>query len=298
MAPGEGRRARGARRVHAPPPARVLRDVRRTRREHALRPAARVPGRAPDRGRPRGGRPRDRGDGALGRRGRRHRPGDPRGARARRGGRHARDASRPRPGGRAPSPARRRPGAPRSVTIRRALLSVYDKTGIAAFARELHGLGVELLASGGTARALADERIPVTPLESLTGFGELLGHRVVTLHPAVHAGILARRDVPADLAELEAHGIAPIDLVCVNLYPFERTVGRLDVSFEEAIEQIVVGGPAMLRAAAKNHDHVVPVCRPVDYEPVLEEFRTRAEVSPETRRALATRAFETTAAYD
>jgi phosphoribosylaminoimidazolecarboxamide formyltransferase/IMP cyclohydrolase len=184
------------------------------------------------------------------------------------------------------------------VTIHRALLSVYDKTGVAAFARELQQLGVEILASGGTARVLTDERIPVTPLEGLTGFAELLGHRVVTLHPAVHAGILARRDVPSDLAELAAHGIAPIDLVCVNLYPFERTVGRLDVSWEEAIEQIDIGGPTLLRAAAKNHAHVVPVCRPADYEPVLEEFRSRAEVSPETRRTLATRVFQTTAAYD
>jgi phosphoribosylaminoimidazolecarboxamide formyltransferase / IMP cyclohydrolase len=184
------------------------------------------------------------------------------------------------------------------VTIHRALISVYDKTGLAAFARELERLGVEILASGGTAKALADERIAVTPLERVTGFGELLGHRVVTLHPAIHAGILARRDVPADLAELAAHGVEPIDLVCVNLYPFERTVGRLDTTWEEAIEQIDVGGPAMLRAAAKNHAHVVPICRVADYEPVLDEFRVRAEVSPETRRALATRAFETTAAYD
>jgi phosphoribosylaminoimidazolecarboxamide formyltransferase/IMP cyclohydrolase len=184
------------------------------------------------------------------------------------------------------------------MTIRRALLSVYDKTGIAAFARELHGLGVELLASGGTAKALTDERIPVTPLEQVTGFSELLGHRVVTLHPAVHGGILAQRDVAADLAELDAHGIAPIDLVCVNLYPFEKTVGRLDVSWEEGIEQIDIGGPALLRAAAKNHAHVVPLCRPADYEPLLEEFRTRAEVSLETRRELAGRAFQTTAAYD
>ena len=184
------------------------------------------------------------------------------------------------------------------MTIRRALLSVYDKTGIAAFARELHGLGVELLASGGTAKALSDERIPVTLLESLTGFAELLGHRVVSLHPAVHGGILARRDVPADLAELSAHGIEPIDLVCVNLYPFEKTVGRLDVAWEDAIEQIDVGGPALLRAAAKNHAHVVALCRPVDYGPLLEEFRTRAEVSMETRRELAARAFQTTAAYD
>ena len=177
-------------------------------------------------------------------------------------------------------------------------MSAYDKTGIAAFARGLHGLGVELLASGGTARVLTEERIPVTPVEELTGFGELLGHRVVTLHPALHAGILARRDVPADLAELEAHGIGPIDLVCVNLYPFEKTVGRLDVSWEEVIEQIDVGGPALLRAAAKNHAHVVALCRPEDYGPLLEEFRARAEVSDETRRELAGRAFRTTAAYD
>jgi phosphoribosylaminoimidazolecarboxamide formyltransferase/IMP cyclohydrolase len=184
------------------------------------------------------------------------------------------------------------------VTIHRALLSVHDKTGIGPFARELHRLGVELLASSGTARALAEERIPVTPVEDVTGFGELLRHRVVTLHPAIHAGILARRDVPADVAELEAHGIAPIDLVCVNLYPFERTVGRLDVTWEQAIDQIDVGGPALLRAAAKNHAHVVPICRTEDYEAVLEEFRVNAEVSLETRRSLATRAFETTAAYD
>jgi phosphoribosylaminoimidazolecarboxamide formyltransferase/IMP cyclohydrolase len=184
------------------------------------------------------------------------------------------------------------------VTVRRALLSVYDKTGLAAFARELERLGIELLASGGTARALADERITVTPLESLTGFAELLGHRVVTLHPAVHAGILARRDVPADLAELKAHGLEPIDLVCVNLYPFEQTVGRLDVAWEDVIEQIDVGGPAMLRAAGKNHAHVVPLSRSADYETVLDELRARGEVSAETRRTLATRAFQRTASYD
>ena len=184
------------------------------------------------------------------------------------------------------------------MTIRRALLSVYDKTGLADFARGLSGLGVELLASSGTAKALADERIPVTPLEQLTGFGDLLGHRVVTLHPAVHGGILARRDVPGDMAELRAHGIEPIDLVCVNLYPFERTVGRLDVAWEDVIGQIDVGGPALLRAAAKNHAHVVPVCRPEDYELLVEELRVRAEVTSATRRRLAARAFQRTAAYD
>ncbi len=184
------------------------------------------------------------------------------------------------------------------MTIRRALFSVYDKTGLAAFARELSGLGVELLASSGSAKLLADERIPVTPLEQVTGFGDLLGHRVVTLHPAVHGGILARRDLPEDMAELRAHDIAPIDLVCVNLYPFERTVGRLDVAWEDAIEQIDVGGPALLRAAAKNHAHVVPVCRPEDYGSVLEELHAHGEVTSATRRRLAARAFQRTAAHD
>ena len=184
------------------------------------------------------------------------------------------------------------------MSIHRALLSVYDKTGLVPFARQLEELGVELIASGGTAQALAAEGIAVTPLEELTGFGELLGHRVVSLHPAVHGGILARRDVPDDLAELEAHGIAPIDLVCVNLYPFQRTIGRLDVDWEDAIEQIDIGGPTLLRAAAKNHAHVVPVCRPEDYEALVEEFRLSAEISSATRRTLAARAFQTTAALD
>jgi len=182
--------------------------------------------------------------------------------------------------------------------MKRALLSVYDKTGIAAFAEELRRLDFELLASGGTARLLADSGIDVTPVEELTGFAEMLGHRVVTLHPRVHGGILARRDVPADMADLEEHGIDPIDLVCVNLYPFEQTIARLDVGWEDAIEQIDVGGPAMLRAAAKNHAHVIPLCRTEDYGMVLDELRAGGDVSAETRRALAARAFATTAAYD
>jgi phosphoribosylaminoimidazolecarboxamide formyltransferase/IMP cyclohydrolase len=184
------------------------------------------------------------------------------------------------------------------MTVRRALLSTYDKTGVAAFAEGLQRLGVELLASGGTARFLIDAGLEVIPLEELTGFAEMLGHRVVTLHPAVHGGILARRDMPEDLADLERHGLEPIDLVCVNLYPFEQTIAGLDVSWEEAIEKIDVGGPAMLRAAAKNNADVVAVCRPVDYEPVLAELRETGEVSETTRRALAARAFSTTAAYD
>jgi len=182
--------------------------------------------------------------------------------------------------------------------MRRALLSVYDKSGIAAFAQELHRLDFELVASGGTAELLADDGIPVIALADLTGFAEMLGHRVVSLHPAVHGGILARRDVPEDVADLEHHEIAPIDLVCVNLYPFEQTVGRLDVEWDDAIEQIDIGGPALLRAAAKNHAHVIPVCRSDDYELVLQELRDDDDVSVETRRSLALTAFTRTASYD
>ena len=182
--------------------------------------------------------------------------------------------------------------------MKRALLSVFDKIGVAAFAQELCRLDFEIVASGGTARLLADDGIPVIPLEELTGFAEMLGHRVVTLHPAVHGGILARRDVEQDVADLEAHDIVPIDLVCVNLYPFEQTVARLDIDWGEAIEKIDVGGPALLRAAAKNHAHVIPVCRPDDYETVLAELRSNGDVTPATRRTLAARAFGTTAAYD
>jgi phosphoribosylaminoimidazolecarboxamide formyltransferase/IMP cyclohydrolase len=184
------------------------------------------------------------------------------------------------------------------MTVRRALLSTYDKRGLPEFADGLVSCGVELLASGGTARVVREAGLPVTPLEELTGFPEMLGHRVVTLHPAVHGGILARRDVPDDLADLERHGIAPIDLVCVNLYPFEETVSRPGVTWQEAVEQIDVGGPAMLRAAAKNHAHVVPVCRPDDYGTVLDELRVSGAITEETRRALALRAFAATAAYD
>jgi phosphoribosylaminoimidazolecarboxamide formyltransferase / IMP cyclohydrolase len=180
----------------------------------------------------------------------------------------------------------------------RALLSAYDKTGIAAFARGLADLGWDLVASGGTASHLEAEGLEVTRVEALTGFAEMLGHRVVTLHPAVHGGILARRGVAEDMADLDTHGIAPFDLVCVNLYPFEQTVAALDVTHAEAIEKIDVGGPAMLRGAAKNHADVLPLCRPEDYDIVLEELRRDGAVAAETRRQLAARAFATTAAYD
>ncbi|MFN8223210.1 MAG: bifunctional phosphoribosylaminoimidazolecarboxamide formyltransferase/IMP cyclohydrolase [Gaiellales bacterium] len=184
------------------------------------------------------------------------------------------------------------------MSVRRALLSAYDKTGVLAFAKALYELGVELVASGGTAELIAGDGLPVTTVADLTGMPELLGHRVVTLHPGVHGGILARRDVETDLADLEMHGIATIDLVYVNLYPFERTVSRLDVEWAEAIEQIDIGGPAMLRAAAKNHAFVVPLCRPDDFELVLLQLRAGGDVDLETRRALAARAFARTGSYD
>ena len=171
----------------------------------------------------------------------------------------------------------------------RALISVYDKSGVADFARGLADLGWEIVGSGGTAAHLEEHGIEVTSVESLTGFGELLGHRVVTLHPAVHGGILARRDLPSDLADLEAHGIEPFDLVCVNLYPFGE---------HETVEMIDVGGPSLLRGAAKNFEHVAPVSRPDQYADVLDEVRGDGAVSPETRRRLAAEAFATTAAYE
>jgi phosphoribosylaminoimidazolecarboxamide formyltransferase/IMP cyclohydrolase len=184
------------------------------------------------------------------------------------------------------------------VNVERALLSVYDKTGLVGFAKGLHDAGVELVASGGTARFLVDAGLPVTPVQELTGYPEMLGHRVVTLHPAVHGGILARRDVPGDMDELVAHGIGRIDLVCVGLYPFESAVAGLAVEESEAIELIDVGGPALLRAAAKNHAHVGVLCRAEDYDPVLEEIRSTGGLAAATRRRLAIRAFSTTAAYD
>jgi phosphoribosylaminoimidazolecarboxamide formyltransferase/IMP cyclohydrolase len=181
----------------------------------------------------------------------------------------------------------------------RALISVYDKTGLGSFARGLLELGFELVASGGTASALAAEELPVTPVEEVTAFPEVLAGRVKTLHPRIHAGILARRGVPDDLAQLDEHAIAPFDLVCVNLYPFEVVAEQPGADEEEILEMIDVGGPAMLRAAAKNHPHVVPVCRPEDYDLVLRELgEGDGATSAETRRRLAGIAFARTAAYD
>jgi phosphoribosylaminoimidazolecarboxamide formyltransferase / IMP cyclohydrolase len=182
--------------------------------------------------------------------------------------------------------------------IKRALISVYDKSGLDEFAQGLVDLGAEIVSSGGTSTYLEEMGIPVTRIEELTQFPELLGGRVKTLHPRIHAAILARRDEPDDLSALEEHEIQPLDLVCVNLYPFRETVAKHGVREEDAVEVIDIGGPAMLRAAAKNFAHVVPVSRGPQYERVLEELRNGGELSPETRRELAAEAFSVTAAYE
>ena len=180
----------------------------------------------------------------------------------------------------------------------RALLSVYDKSGLEEFARGLVQLDVELVASGGTATFLNKLAIHVTPVEELTEVPELLGGRVKTLHPRIHAAILGRRDREDDTAALAEHEIEPFDLVCVNLYPFQDVVSRRAVGEQDAVEMIDIGGPAMLRAAAKNFAHVAPVCRPEQYPDVLAELRAHQEHSLETRRQLAAETFAVTAAYE
>ncbi len=211
-----------------------------------------------------------------------------------------RPTSSPRGGGSDPLPAR--------AVRRRALLSVYDKTGLVGFARGLVDAGFDLVSSGGTARVIAEAGLPVTAVEDVTGFPEMLDGRVKTLHPAIHGGILARRDVPDHLPQIAAHGILPIDLVCVNLYPFQATVNRLaggvpglptaPEAFAEALENIDIGGPALIRAAAKNHEAVTVVTDPAQYDEILASLRAGADVSPEVRRRLALTAFRHTAFYD
>ena len=181
----------------------------------------------------------------------------------------------------------------------RALISVYDKAGLAPFARGLVDIGFELVASGGTASALEEAGLPVTRVEDVTGFPEVLGGRVKTMHPSIHAGILARRELEEDLAALAVHGIEPFDLVCVNLYPFERAAERPELDESGVIEMIDVGGPSLLRAAAKNFSSVIAVCRPQDYDDLLDELRAgRGAVSDELRRRLAATAFARTTTYD
>jgi len=183
--------------------------------------------------------------------------------------------------------------------IAQALISVSDKTGVVEFARALARLGVRLLSTGGTAKALADAGLPVTEIGDYTGFPEMLDGRVKTLHPKVHGGILARRDVPAHAAALEQHAIPPIDLVVVNLYPFRETVARPGCTLDDAIENIDIGGPTMVRAAAKNWQHVGIVVDPADYAALVAELEANGRaLTTATRFALARKAFSHTASYD
>jgi phosphoribosylaminoimidazolecarboxamide formyltransferase / IMP cyclohydrolase len=183
--------------------------------------------------------------------------------------------------------------------IKQALISVSDKTGVLDFARALADMGVRILSTGGTAKLLADNGIAVTEVADYTGFPEMLDGRVKTLHPKVHGGILARRDFPEHVAALEKHGIPTIDMVVVNLYPFQQTIAREHCSLEDAIENIDIGGPAMLRSSAKNHKDVTVICDPSDYAQVLSEMKVgNGEVSFETKFTLAKKVFAHTAQYD
>ncbi len=185
---------------------------------------------------------------------------------------------------------------PRRVT--RALLSVSDKTGLIEFATALAGHGIELVSTGGTAKALAQAGLKVIDVSELTGFPEMMDGRVKTLHPKVHGGLLAIRDNAEHKSAMTAHGIAPIDLLVVNLYPFEATVDK-GASEEDCIENIDIGGPAMIRAAAKNHDDVAVVVEATDYQPVLDELAAHGGATTRTlRRRLAAKAYARTAAYD
>jgi phosphoribosylaminoimidazolecarboxamide formyltransferase/IMP cyclohydrolase len=182
------------------------------------------------------------------------------------------------------------------VPIRRALLSVSDKTGLADLGRALHALGVELISTGGSAQALREAGVPVHEVGEVTGFPEIMDGRVKTLHPKIHGGLLGRREI--DDAVMHEHGIAPIDLLVVNLYPFAQTIAREDCSYEQAVENIDIGGPAMLRAAAKNHERVTVACDPADYADLIETLHRDGGSTPELRKRLAAAAFAHTARYD
>lgn len=182
--------------------------------------------------------------------------------------------------------------------VKRALISVSNKTGIVEFAKALSERGIEILSTGGTAKELKENGIPVRDVSEYTGFPEILDGRVKTLHPKIHGGILGIRSNPEHVRVMNEHGIEPIDLVAINLYPFQQTILRPNCTLEEAIENIDIGGPAMLRAAAKNYESVTVVIDPGDYKSVLEEIQIKGEVSRETNLRLAIKVFETTATYD
>ncbi|MBF0433568.1 MAG: hypothetical protein HQK83_19980 [Fibrobacteria bacterium] len=179
-----------------------------------------------------------------------------------------------------------------------AIISVSDKTGIEELAQGLVDAGYQILSTGGTLRALKEKGIAVTKVSDYTGSPEILDGRVKTLHPKIHGGILARRELESHQKELKEQNINPIDIVVVNLYPFVQTISNPDVTLEDAIENIDIGGPTMVRASAKNYVHVSIVVRPEDYERVLTELKDKGETTLETRKHLAVQAFKHTAAYD
>lgn len=181
---------------------------------------------------------------------------------------------------------------------KRALISVSDKTGIIEFAKQLKEVGFEIISTGGTSKVLQEAGVEVIGISDVTDFPEILDGRVKTLHPNVHGGLLARHDDPSHKQQIEAHNIQPIELVCVNLYPFQETIAKPEVTVEDAIENIDIGGPTMLRSAAKNHEYVTVVVDPADYENVIAEYKEAEKTTFETRRALAAKVFRHTAAYD
>ena len=183
--------------------------------------------------------------------------------------------------------------------IRRAVISVSNKKGVVELAKELNTMGVELLSTGGTAKALRDAGISVKDVSDYTGFPEMLDGRVKTLHPKVHGGLLSRRNNPKDMEEIKKHGIETIDMVVVNLYPFEETVSKPGVSFEDAIENIDIGGPTMLRSASKNFQDVAVLVDPSDYEKIVKEMKDlKGDLSYKTRLELAKKVFSHTSRYD
>lgn len=185
------------------------------------------------------------------------------------------------------------------VPIKRALISVTDKSGLADFARELAAQGVEILSTGGTAKLLRDSGIPVVEVSDFTGFPEMLDGRVKTLHPKIHGGILGRRDLPAHVEQMEKHDIKPIDLVVVNLYQFEKAVAKPGCTLEEAVENIDIGGPTLLRAAAKNYPFVAVVADPADYATIVHELKAhKGATTVATRYKLARKVFKITSEYD
>ncbi|MCJ7769844.1 MAG: bifunctional phosphoribosylaminoimidazolecarboxamide formyltransferase/IMP cyclohydrolase [Dehalococcoidales bacterium] len=179
----------------------------------------------------------------------------------------------------------------------RAIISVSDKSGVTEFARELSRLGLEIFSTGGTKKALSDAKVPVKSVSEITGFPEILNGRVKTLHPAVHGGLLAKRNLPEHMQELEKNNIQPIDMVVVNLYPFVQTVSREGVTLDEALENIDIGGPTMLRASAKNFPGVIVVVDPADYDVILEKLKS-GDISLDERKRLAQKAFQHVALYD